>query len=71
LSLKRLEKTKQLLLKRATEEALLEKTADARPSDGAADEDDPVRITPASATVTVIPTVGAKCPRGERAYATG
>jgi hypothetical protein len=44
LSLKRSEKAKQLLLKRATEGALMEKTADARSSDGAADEDDPVRM---------------------------
>jgi hypothetical protein len=38
LPLKRSEKAKQLLLKRATEEALPEKTADARSSEGAADE---------------------------------
>jgi hypothetical protein len=44
LSLKRSEKAKQLLLKCATEEQLPEKTADARASDAAADEDDPARM---------------------------
>jgi hypothetical protein len=38
------EKTRRLLLKCATKEPLPEKTADARASDGAADEDDPVRM---------------------------
>jgi hypothetical protein len=40
MSLKRSGEAKQLL-QRATEEPLLGKTADARSSDGAADEDDP------------------------------
>jgi hypothetical protein len=38
------EKTRRLLLKRVTEEPLTEKTADARASEGAVDEDDPVRM---------------------------
>jgi hypothetical protein len=38
------EKAKRLLLKRATGEPLSEKTADARSSDGAVDEDDPIRM---------------------------
>jgi hypothetical protein len=37
------EKTRRLLLKRATEELLTEKTADACASDGSVDEDDPVQ----------------------------
>jgi hypothetical protein len=69
LSLKRSEKAKQLLLKRTTEEQLSEKTVDARASDEAVDEDDPVRMN--SSQRHYQPHGGRQMYQRERAYATG